>query len=61
MKLYVDTRKGAFIFRSDPRRKSWKIDGPHFPGWERGAQSFDLLKLCGSSSERAADFEEHEV
>ncbi len=25
------------------------------------AQSFDLLKLCGSSSEKAADFEEHEV
>ncbi len=25
------------------------------------AQSFDLLKLCGSSSKKAADFEEHEV
>src|SRR2546428_11646859 len=24
------------------------------------AQSFDLLKLCGSSSEKATDFEEHE-
>ena len=25
------------------------------------AQSFDWLKLCGSSSQKAADFEQHEV
>ncbi len=30
-------------------------------GFQEVAQSFDLLKLCGSSSEKAADFEEHEV
>lgn len=32
--LYVGTRKGGFVFRSDLKRKSWHADGPHFPGWE---------------------------
>ncbi len=40
VQLYVGTRKGAFIFRSDRRRKSRKIGGPHFPGWERGSAEF---------------------
>jgi len=40
VQLYVGTRKGAFIFRSDRWRKSWKFDGPHFPGWERGSAEF---------------------
>jgi len=30
--VLVGTRKGAFIFRSDTRRKSWLCDGPHFLG-----------------------------
>lgn len=32
--VYVGTRKGGFIFRSDPKRKTWKIEGPHHKGWE---------------------------
>lgn len=31
--LWIGTRKGAFSFSSS-NRKSWKIDGPHFRGWE---------------------------
>ena len=30
--LMVGTLKGAFLFRSDPERQEWHIDGPHFPG-----------------------------
>ena len=30
--VLVGTRKGAFVFRSDARRKSWAVAGPHFPG-----------------------------
>lgn len=32
--ILVGTRKGAFIFRSDARRRSWSLDGPHFPGYQ---------------------------
>jgi photosystem II stability/assembly factor-like uncharacterized protein len=32
--LYVGTRKGGFVFSSDLRRKSWKINGPFFAGAE---------------------------
>ncbi|MFQ5663293.1 MAG: exo-alpha-sialidase [Terriglobia bacterium] len=32
--LYVGTRKGGFLFRSDGRRKTWKVEGPFFAGWE---------------------------
>jgi hypothetical protein len=34
VRLYVGTRKGAFAFRSDLRRRTWKIDGPFFDGAE---------------------------
>ncbi|HVH63899.1 MAG TPA: exo-alpha-sialidase [Candidatus Dormibacteraeota bacterium] len=34
VRVLVGTRKGAFILNSDGTRKEWKIDGPHFPGWE---------------------------
>jgi photosystem II stability/assembly factor-like uncharacterized protein len=34
VRLLVGTRKGAFVLTSDGARKSWKIDGPHFTGWE---------------------------
>jgi len=61
VQLHVGTRKGAFIFRGKARRKSWKIDGLTSPAGSDVAQSFDLLKLCGSSSEKAADFKEHEA
>ena len=34
VRLLVGTRKGAFILTSDEARKNWKVDGPHFAGWE---------------------------
>jgi len=30
--VLVGTRKGAFLLRSDARRKTWSVDGPHFKG-----------------------------
>jgi photosystem II stability/assembly factor-like uncharacterized protein len=30
--LLVATRKGAWLFRSDAKRKNWAADGPHFLG-----------------------------
>ena len=30
--VLVGTRKGAFVFRSDARRRSWSVEGPHFTG-----------------------------
>jgi hypothetical protein len=30
--VLVATRKGAWLFRGDRRRKTWAVDGPHFPG-----------------------------
>ncbi len=34
VRLLVGTRKGAFILTSDSARAKWKVDGPHFGGWE---------------------------
>jgi hypothetical protein len=34
VRVLVGTRKGAFILSSDASRKQWKVDGPHFAGWE---------------------------
>ncbi len=34
IRVLVGTRKGAFILTSDGKRKRWKVDGPHFGGWE---------------------------
>ncbi len=34
IRVLVGTRKGAFILTSDGKRKNWKVDGPHFGGWE---------------------------
>jgi len=34
VRVLVGTRKGAFIVTSDGRRKDWKVNGPHFGGWE---------------------------
>ena len=34
VQVLVGTRKGAFILTSDAKRDKWKVDGPHFPGWE---------------------------
>jgi hypothetical protein len=30
--LLVGTRKGAWLYRGDPARRSWRADGPHFLG-----------------------------
>lgn len=30
--LMVATRKGAWLFHSDAKRKTWQVDGPHFLG-----------------------------
>ncbi len=34
VRVLVGTRKGAFVLSSDATRKSWKVEGPHFAGWE---------------------------
>ncbi len=34
VRVLVGTRKGGFILTSDAKRKDWKVDGPHFAGWE---------------------------
>jgi len=34
VRVLVGTRKGAFILESDGARRDWKVDGPHFGGWE---------------------------
>ena len=34
VRLLVGTRKGAFILTADGKREDWKVDGPHFAGWE---------------------------
>ena len=34
VRVLVGTRKGAFVLKSDGSRKSWRIEGPHFAGWE---------------------------
>ena len=33
IEVWVGTKKGAFVFRSTDR-KTWKISGPEFRGWE---------------------------
>ncbi len=34
VRVLVGTAKGAFILTSDGKRQDWKVDGPHFGGWE---------------------------
>jgi photosystem II stability/assembly factor-like uncharacterized protein len=34
VRLLIGTRKGAFILTADRNQKRWKVDGPHFGGWE---------------------------
>ena len=34
VRVLVGTRKGAFVLTSDVGRQSWRVDGPHFAGWE---------------------------
>jgi hypothetical protein len=30
--ILVATRKGAWLYHGDGRRKAWRVDGPHFLG-----------------------------
>lgn len=39
--LMVGTSKGAFLFTATPDRKTWRVDGPHFPGEEVYAMCLD--------------------
>lgn len=34
VRVLVGTKKGAFVCTADGQRKDWKIEGPHFGGWE---------------------------
>src|ERR1700682_5744545 len=34
VRVLVGTRKGAFIFTSNEKRKDWAVSEPLFPGWE---------------------------
>src|SRR6059058_169748 len=34
VRVLVGTKKGAFVLTSDEKRKDWKVEGPHFAGWE---------------------------
>lgn len=44
VRVLVGTSKGAFILTSDAARRDWKIDGPHFGGWE-------VLHVSGSPAD----------
>ena len=34
VRVLVGTKKGAFVLTADGARQSWRVDGPHFGGWE---------------------------
>ena len=34
VRVFVGTRKGAFVLDSDARTKNWQVNGPFFPGLE---------------------------
>lgn len=39
--LLVGTMKGAFLLRADPRRETWEMGGPYFPGSAVYAMAYD--------------------
>lgn len=39
--VLAGTMKGAFFFRADADRRSWHVEGPHFPGEEIYALALD--------------------
>ncbi len=53
VRVLVGTRKGAFILTSDGKRSKWKVEGPHFAGWEiyhmKGSQA-DPNRIYASQS-----------
>jgi len=34
VRVLVGTRKGAFVITSDGDRRHWRVEGPHFAGWQ---------------------------
>lgn len=53
VRVLVGTRKGAFVLTSDAKRKKWKVNGPHFAGWEIyhiNASPADPMRLYASQS-----------
>ncbi|MBZ0113913.1 MAG: glycoside hydrolase [Thermoanaerobaculia bacterium] len=34
VRALIGTKKGAFVLSSDGRRENWRVEGPHFAGWE---------------------------
>ncbi len=44
VRVLVGTRKGAFVLRSDGKRRSWDVAGPFFGGWE-------IYHLAGSPAD----------
>lgn len=38
--LLIGTVKGVFLYRSDERRETWELTGPHLGGWE-------IFSVCG--------------
>jgi hypothetical protein len=34
VRVLVGTAKGAFVLTADGKRDRWRVDGPHFGGWE---------------------------
>ena len=40
--VLVATRKGAWLFHGDARRRSWRADGPHFLGHTNSQLQLDL-------------------
>ena len=39
--LLVGTRKGSFVFTSEPSRRKWEMSGPHNPGADVFHLTFD--------------------
>src|SRR5579859_1110996 len=54
VRLLVGTVKGAFVIESDGTRKKWKVNGPHFAGWEiyhmKGSPADPDRIYCSQSS-----------
>ena len=34
VRLLIGTKKGGFVLTADGRRRAWRVEGPHFAGWE---------------------------
>ncbi len=54
VRLLVGTVKGAFVIESDGTRRKWKVNGPHFAGWEvyhmKGSPADPDRIYCSQSS-----------